>query len=399
MESSESTLILDNNKKQKTDTSQPHFCIGLYLGYFEKRDKNKKLKQSLKKLKYKPPPLHYTQSAELKQLLEKIKEPNVFTYKNTLLFPCKYSYLEPDLANGPPTFSHRKTILKKYTTLRDRFLIESYEERQFRELVQIDSLLPFYSEEVRYLTKYIRDEQRTRFQMRRILINWLFKKYNSRYFNKEDPITLSEPESPVFLFNSKQRGSYRFELSSISQHITTSFIHHEYMFPIPQLPKNPLTNLEFTYGELIQLLKNIRKAGLSSWAIEGFIRCKYNLKQFKYKFYSVIKHEALSEYLVSVSDDAIDHFMEFVEFAYDAYDMYIPSINALLRWSARNIPNDPYIRKWKECYRQYYEINITYPALTFDDDRYASVYTTIGRLIIQKMDLSRLTLLRLMDNN
>jgi hypothetical protein len=381
----------NKSKKSKLDhiPQDCHFNVGLSIGSLGTRRRNNRINKirTLKRTK---------KSTNLfSQSINNISNTNI-VFKDSLLLPCKYSCIGAHLSAVPPTYVSRKNVLKMFTDLRNKLLLETFEQREFRQLVRLDHLVPFYSDEVRYLTNYIKEEQRFRFQIRRLVNAYIYKKYSHRFFNKEDPVTFFEPETPIFLFNSKQRGSYVFDANSLSRLVTTSLIKHSYMFPSPQIPKNPLTNVEFTIAELIDIVSKLKSHKQSSWAIEGFISCKYILKKFKLKFLSVIKHEALSEYLKSTSDDAIDHLIDFIEFALDQYDIENPALLRVLRWIAKEVPDEPYIRKWKECYRQYYEINITYPSLTFDDDMYTNVYSTIGRLMFLREDITRVTLIMAM---
>jgi hypothetical protein len=382
----------------ETNVSEPshlnsntlYFAIGQNYKYYSARKANTRpLRQKRKKSL---PPL-------IRRLEFTTYDDIEFSEKPlTLLLPCKYPILEIDLARTPMSFKSRCELLTKYVILEKKWNTETVEQALFRHSLPF-KLRRWCSELKKEIYTYILQEKKIKYAFKQLLNKWLYKKYAKTLFNTEDPFTLMEPEKPILLFMPNQRGSYVFELSSIKKSIHTSLTEHEYLFPRPSMPRNPLTNIPFTIAQLTELIRCIRCYGKSSWAIEGFSAMHYNLPRYKLEFHNTIQHNGFKEYLSSDSDDAKEHFADFIEWVYDWLDLLLDLhvVVSIVKWTAQRYPNDNFIKKWKTLYKNYYQINITYPALSMTDGKYDKVRRDMVVLVNSQNEIARITALRLQN--
>lgn len=364
-----------------------HFSLGQSFSYYSAKVANTR---PIKKRKPR------TNSTIRRHLSFTTTDFDIQTKPKTLLLPCRSPSLEIELANTPMSFKARSELLMKYISMERRWSVETPLQTSFRHLLPFTPIR-WFSQRKKELQAYIRKERELKWKFKRLVSIWLYKKYATKLFNTEDPVTLMEPEKPILLFIPNQRGTYIFELSSITKAINTSLVSHEYLFPRSSMPRNPLTNIPFTEAQLVELIRCIRCYGKSSWAIEGFREHNFIIPKFKLKFHNTIQHNALKEYLKSNSDEAYEHFTDFIEWAYDLLDLEVPIAVALLKWTARNYPKDKIIQRWKTLYRDYYSINITYPALSMMDAKYDRVKMEMELLINNRLEIQRLANLRLQN--
>ncbi len=343
--------------------------------------------------------LQRRQTSKPRQTNQKVNLQLTFKLQTqSCLLNCKHSWYHATICKHNSSYLKKLRILKDLISAQAAWAKETEEQCSFRELLEFEVEDSFLLD-TRAMSKHLAREASMRFQFRRIFNQWIKKHYANHFFNDTDPITLSSPITRIQLFLPNQRGSYQFEASSLLESINTSLCHHEYLFPDPKLPKNPLTNLAFTIPQLLALTNALRSAGKSSWQLEGFLHHKCNLSKFKLYFLQAIRHVALQHYLQSCSDEAIEHCMDFIEFMYDHLDLWSPSTLAIINWGIHRMPSDPYIKSWKNAYKRYYEIHITYPALPIYDSMFTPVIQNIETLMSRSADIQRIGLERILQSS
>ena len=195
---------------------------------------------------------NYWKSIKGKKMKIKFEFDYILSKTNGILIHCPFPEIEERLIKEKTTFYYRNEILEEY----------------------VDN-----SDITEFLQKYIPAEASIRYQFRRLLNAWLYKKYSSRIFNTEDPMTCLAPVEPIFLSSPKQRGTYVFESKELAKYFDSCLKKNENLFPFPQAPKNPLTNMVLSIGDLCELMPQLKKTGYCSWLIDGFMKNSYNIRK------------------------------------------------------------------------------------------------------------------------
>jgi len=353
-----------------------HFALGVKCGSLAPRI-TKKINVKLSTYKKK---LHfiYEKSDILSYTFDKLYPP--------LFIPCASPSLEIELRRSHSNYWDRMSLLEKYLSMA---IIEEFRTNESDTFMKTLSFtIPnLYEYEINFLQNYINIEVKYKWLFKKLLNTWLYKHYRERLFNTSDPITCETPENPVFLFSVSQRGNYVFERDSIKKHIEIALKHNEYIFPKPYTPKNPFTNIPLSIAHQIAIIENIRYFGRSSWIIEGFRHCKYNLRKFASKFYLALKIEAIHDLCRnSESEESQEHFTEFLEYMFEQFNISTHDYKIkILRWAVKHKDKDAFIKEWRKLYVEYYTIKYQYPGLYEDDFAYASLFRK-ANISIMKVD-------------
>jgi hypothetical protein len=202
-------------------------------------------------------------------------------------------------------------------------------------------------------------EQKIRFAFLRLISLWRQKKYTNRILNTEDPITLSVPVEPIYLFDSRAKGYFVFEAKTLKKSMESNLFFNDWLFPEPMIPKNILTNLQFSGGQLVKIISEFRKYGIGSWGIESFRNCEFDIIKFRDINYVPLKIEGLKSLLRNRSSTEFKSLLrEFVEDQYDRLDdINTVNIDSII-WAIENEPTLSYIEKWINLFEKYYTLDI-----------------------------------------
>jgi len=200
--------------------------------------------------------------------------------------------------------------------------------------------------------------------MKRVVSLWLYKRYKGRILNTEDPATLCAPIVPISVFDVRQRGMYRFELSSLKKQMEAELCYAEWLFPEPRHPKNPLTNLEFTEAQRISILRQFRFHNIGSWILEAYYSTEWDLIEFGSMYHIPLKLKAL-EYLVRnpSSDETIESVQDYIleEFKYHKLPTTTICVSMrILNWAVKNSYTTPYIQEWIKLFEEHTRASILF---------------------------------------
>lgn len=239
---------------------------------------------------------------------------------------------------------------------------------------------------------YLSMDQKIKYKLRKFVKLWIYKKYSGRFLNTVDPATLSEPVKPIQVFDTRLRGTYIFEASTIKKVFDQALVYCEWMFPCPQNPKNPLTNIPFGEGQRLAIASQLRKYDMGSQFLEAYRAHRWNLKNYS-TFYSVpIKLEYLKGLLRNTSsEETIEYFTEFLEEHYEYHDVRFKGYLNILKWGLLKMNNDPYMKEWMRVFEKYHEILIVHGVDYFHENEVSHIiYNTTRRLFDKYADLARL---------
>ena len=172
-----------------------------------------------------------------------------------------------------------------------------------------------------------------------------------------DPITLCPPDNPIVLYDWSVKKKFILEASTLALLIESKLLYHEGGFPIPMYPKNPRSNIELSYQQLVSLYYQLLAHGKLMWGMTTLRQCNFNKKRwFKYHK-SAITIAAIKNSIslldtadgVELLSDFIFAKMEEMRFRVTRYvtDMYL---DAMAR-----VPNHWYLEKWKYIAMVHYE--------------------------------------------
>ena len=151
------------------------------------------------------------------------------------------------LANMPRKISHRMRYLAKFNHTE---IMEG--PRHFENVYDA------------VIAGYIR-ECRLRRIFRGVLQRWRIRKMNRTSTAPIDPITLCPPEKTVTVYDWATRKRYLFDAKSLATLIDSQLLYNEYGFSVPQMPRNPWTNIEFTYIQLVSMYEQLQHHGELRW--------------------------------------------------------------------------------------------------------------------------------------
>ena len=171
--------------------------------------------------------------------------------------------------------------------------------------------------------------------------------------NTEDPVTLEAPKKPVYVIDIKNKCSYKYEASTLRRTIENKILYSDYMFPEPKAPINMLTNVPFTYGQLVSIYNQCTAYGEFSWAFNRFKACDFDLIKFERRFRQQVKIEAIEYFFKNQYITAKETVIEYFNSIADREDLPYEKIAAFLRMYNIN-PTSPIIRNWINITKRYY---------------------------------------------
>ncbi len=205
-------------------------------------------------------------------------------------------------------------------------------------------------------TAYIR-EWRLRFIFKRALILWRTYKMNKNTEREVDPITLCYPEKEVIIYDWDNRKRFSFEAKSISLLIESKLSYQEYGFPVPLFPKNPKTNVEFSYKQLISLYYQIKAFGEIRWGLSTLREYNFNKSRWHLYHKSLLTMNAIKTSITLLDTyDAREMLLDFTfakmeELGWQ-YSQYIYSVFQI---AVITVPNHWYLERLKALAISHYE--------------------------------------------
>jgi hypothetical protein len=200
-------------------------------------------------------------------------------------------------------------------------------------------------------------EWRLRFVFKKLLILWRIHKMNKSCEKELDPITLSEPENEVYIYDWDNRKKFVFDAKSLATLIETKLMYHEYGFPAPMYPRNPKNNVEFSYKQLISLFFQLKKYGEQRW---GFTTLReFNFSKHRWHLYhkSALTINSIKSNLSQLDTaDGRDLLLDFIFAKMDELEIsHNTNIYNIYHKAMIRVPNHWYLQKLKSLAISHYE--------------------------------------------
>lgn len=201
---------------------------------------------------------------------------------------------------------------------------------------------------------YIR-ECRLKAAFRCVAQRWRIRKIDARHETIIDPITLSEPEKEVSIYD--QNRKFVFDARSLSQHIQSQLLHHDAGFAVPMSPRNPWTNLEFSYIHLLSIYYQLHHHRELPWCLLTLREFRFHVPTWERYHHSAITMQAIRRSLQYLdSADARDMFEDFIFAKMD--DLDIPCtqlITTAYHRGIQHVRDHWYLESFKHLAFQHYE--------------------------------------------
>jgi hypothetical protein len=296
---------------------------------------------------------------------------------------------------------------------RIQYLMHSYSIRPIFQRIDTNAALVTFYEKNELLQPYLPIVKQTnarieywsfrnqflRTTFKYLAQRWLYRRYRGRYLNTIDFVTLDEPKRVVEVYDSRAKGSYVFEAASIRRSIQDYLSFTDWLFPDPQHPKNPWTNCPFTIAQLQTIICGLYSHQLTSTFLECFKQCKWNLTEYTIRYKVPIKMEGLKHMIRDTrSEEYLELMGEFIEDEFEYHEIDFTSHLIILKWAAKQCPDDPYMAKWIAQFEQYHRVCILNGSRVLDraDDVFDRVHDATYALFLKNAEVARLGRMRLL---
>jgi len=199
-------------------------------------------------------------------------------------------------------------------------------------------------------------ETRLRRAMRNVLTRWRVYKMNKRHCTDVDPITLSEPEKRVVLYDWNVKRKFIFDAKSLSIHMETALLYQEGGFAMPRYPRNPWNNLDFMYYQLISIYEQLKAYGELRWALTTLRTYNFNITTWHQYHHSAIIMKAVQTSLIQLDSPSARELLE--DFIIMTLTDVMPVTDFVIRAYRAGIvhlPHHWYIDRWKRLAYIYHE--------------------------------------------
>lgn len=241
-------------------------------------------------------------------------------------------------------------------------------------------------------------EKDIRHRFHRFVALYRLYRMRRRPLNTDDPATLCPPRIPIVLHDWTAKGVWCFEAASLRDHISAELTHVSYDFPKSLPPRNPLTNLSFTYSQLLSLRRQLCAVGKTNSIIEGFYELNFKVGVYQSVYWKAIQLRAFER---SYADQRGDEFREkfcefFTELVYTLIKINMRAqIDELFHWAVAHAITMPYMQEWKGIYRQYQLTEILYKEDQCYGRMHASIQGEARILFTRKREMDELRQLKL----
>ena len=176
------------------------------------------------------------------------------------------------------------------------------------------------------LKKELYKIQRVRWIIRKLVLRWLFKRLIS--CTTHDIVTLEPIKRPIYIVDWKSRHIYSFEAKTLHSTVTQSLLHSDAMFPSPLYPKNPLTNLPLSLGQLISVWNGFTQGTFPLSSVITYYRTvQFNHMRFFEEYGSVLSLYSIKRCILNPLDlDGAECLFDFIEDVYDYNSIHFHSI-------------------------------------------------------------------------
>ena len=255
-----------------------------------------------------------------------------------------------------PNIFVRKVIGAMPSSIKARLL---YLSKFMKEKASYDhDRLLYHNLKEQVATAYLK-ECRLRSLFRTFVQKWRIRRMNQRYTKEIDPITLSYPEQEVFLYDMTAKKKFVFEAKSLSHIIESALLYHEGGFASPRYPRNPWTNVDFSYLQLFSIYSQLKEYRIVGWCFHTLRQYNFIKSTWHMYHHSTITMASIKHSLRTL--DTIDSRELLEDFIFSKMDdLHVPTsihITRTYQTAILRCPTHWYIEQWKHVAFIHYEAN------------------------------------------
>jgi hypothetical protein len=221
------------------------------------------------------------------------------------------------------------------------------------------------------------NNQMFRWKIKRLIHGWRLSRL--KQVNTEDPATCEPPVAPITLYDWDSRSKYTFEATTLHRDISTRLLHvsqWEALHPEPMPPRNMLTNLPLTLGQIHFAIEGLKRIGLSNWETLSYRTTQYSIDRFLMIYRSALKDSAIKRIFKKPDSDMCNELThDFIEYIHEINRIPIITSDAW-KWYIRTQPDDHFISILRGLCYEYY----TYRS--YDTERINRILAQAKRLIL-----------------
>ena len=171
--------------------------------------------------------------------------------------------------------------------------------------------------------------------------------------NQEDPVTLEIPKKPVYVLNFQGRCSYVYEANSLRRVMENRLLASYWMFVEPKPPNNLLSNEEFTMGQYVSIIRQLKEYREFSVAIARFRDAEFDLSKFEKRNMQYLKVSAVERHFKDEPATSRTTVIEFIKAMTIGRSVEPKKLEAFLR--AYDINKEySYLKQWIRITKRYY---------------------------------------------
>lgn len=225
----------------------------------------------------------------------------------------------------------------------------------------------------------LRKEMRIRFIVRKWIGNLRRRVMVKKGVNDEDLYTTETiPEGAcVRVCDYASQRFYDFHVTTMIRIFTSALFFNNWGVPDPQIPKNPYTNLEWNYGQLVSITQQIvgclnRCNRIIPSHLAQFRIGRYDVDRFFDENTLALRIHAAQDYLKNLNNpDVLDSYIETMDDMYDSsYEAYTNQATVRRIVVTRKLPAD-LLRRWDKLVVDYWihlnHAHLMHPWKVFED--------------------------------
>lgn len=193
-------------------------------------------------------------------------------------------------------------------------------------------------------------EMRLRERMRAFVRRWRQRRIDRRSDESIDPITQCPPEKEVEIYDWDTKTKFVFDATSLATHIETQLLHHDSGFANPQCPRNPWTNIKFSYNQLLSIYFQLKHHRELRWGLITLYEHQFDKSVWHRYHLSTITMKAVKNSLITLDSIYSKELLEdFIIVQISHLGMNItPSMAQALRIIIQLEPKHWYLELWKK---------------------------------------------------
>jgi len=171
--------------------------------------------------------------------------------------------------------------------------------------------------------------------------------------NQEDPVTLEIPKKPVYVLNFQGRCSYVYEANSLRRVMENRLLSSYWMFVEPKPPNNLLSNQEFTMGQYVSIIRQLKDYREFSVAISRFRDAEFDLTKFERNNNQYLKVSAIERHFKDEPATSRTTVIEFIKAMTIGRSVEPKKLEAFIR--AYDVNKEySYLKQWIRITKRYY---------------------------------------------